>query len=371
MKYFILLFLFLSPAFSRASYSFSPVGSQEAFLGNAGVGLLCSAGSPLYNPAGLGFCEYELNLTVSGTGIAYQEMQDPAFHNQTGSFTSSTLMTSAVFSVDEKIKTGFFYSYPANVDNTFRIQDASGGVTAKDVRFQFAQGGLSYGGLIDESLAWGFSIAFTWNELTSDSITNTVSAGTTTSLNQKRFEQQNYIALNPGFVWRARDDYSIGATVQWRALNLYSEGDLYQNQLSTGDTLATETFGRYTPHTDPILGVTVGQVFHFNDKTFLLDLSYAPQYALPSTPIQQESDLSLFNISTGIKIPFRSVRFMGGGSFTQMSNQSISMFSTGINYNNRTYEANFGLYYKYSKNDEVGASNSDTLGFMYSSSVNY
>lgn len=371
MKYYLLLLIFLSPACSWASYFFSPVGSQEAFLGNSGVGLLCSPGSPLYNPAGLGFCEYQLNLTVSGTAIAYQEMQDPAFHNQTGSFTSSTLLTSAIFSVDEKIKTGFFYSYPANIDNTFRVEDSSGGVTAKDVRFQGAQAGLSYGALTNETMAWGFSVAFTWNEMTTDSVINTVSVGTTTSLNQKRFEQQNYITLNPGFVWRARDDYSIGATLQWRALNIYSEGDLYQNQLSTGDTQATETFGRYTPHTDSILGVTVGQVFRFSDKTFLFDMSYAPQFALPSTPIEQQSDLSLFNVSTGIKIPVRSVRWLVGGNYTQISNQSISMLSTGINYNNRTYEANFGLYYKYSQNKEVGASNSDTLGFMYSSSVNY
>ncbi len=371
MKYGFFLLIFLSPVASLASYFFAPVGNQEAFLGNAGVGLLCSNGSPLYNPAGIAFCQYHVNLSISGTSIAYHEMADSAFYNQTGSLTSSTLLTSAIFSIDENIRMGFYYSYPANTENTFRVADGSGNTLAQEIRHQAALAGISYGGMISETLAWGFSIGVTWNELNDNKITNSVSGGSTTSLNEKVLEQENYLILNPGIAWRVSDTYSLGATLQWRALNLYAEGDLYQNQLSTGDTQATETFRRYTPHTGDILGVTLGQVFRFSENSFLFDVSYAPRYALPSVPSEQQSNLTLFNVSMGLKAPFRAINILAGGSFTKVADQTMSLFSTGISFNKRTYEANLGIYYQYTKNDSVGAINSDTMGFMYSSSLNY
>jgi hypothetical protein len=372
MRYWLLLILIAGPSLSQASYFFSPVGSSEAFLGNAGTALTCSPGSAIYNPAGLGFCEGHLNLSISGTSIAYQEIEGSAFQRETGSLKSSTLLTSAIFSVNDDIHMGFYYAYPTNTQDYLRTQDDNGNTVTQELQRQAALAGISYGGMVDETWAWGFSVGVTWNEMSSDTISNTISAGTLTTLHQKIIESENYLILNPGALWRMNDHYDLGLTLQWRALNLYAEGDSYQNQTSTGQTTINESFHRYTPHTDQIFGMTLGQALHWNEKSILFDVSYAPRYALPTTPSEQKVDLSLFNFSLGWKSPFvMATQLLAGFSYTEIQDQKNYLASLGVSFHKRTFEGNLGVYYQYAKNENVGAVNSDTLGFLYSSTLNY
>ncbi|WP_340599691.1 hypothetical protein [Bdellovibrio sp. GT3] len=351
------------PALSQGSLLMTPVGSAEAFLGNAGTALACSAGSTVYNPAGIGFCQGKVNVSVSGSSIAYQDLDSAAFQRETGTLKSGTLLASAILPYNENIHTGLFYIYPTNTDNYIRISNNDGSTLTGELERQMAMGGLAFGGLVNSKWAWGISVAMSWSEFAKDIVTNTESAGNWTALTEKTVETENYILLKPGILWQATDGYNIGATLQWRGVSIWAEGEMYQNQMSTGQNTKNETFRRYTPHTDSIFGFTLGQALQFKNQEILLDLSYASEYVASS---------ELFNASVGWKAPFvQDTNWLCGASFTNTTDQENILLSAGIQIQRRTYEGNIGLFYQYLKNKDVGAVNSDTLGFLYSSAINY
>ncbi|WP_413587145.1 hypothetical protein [Bdellovibrio sp. HCB274] len=358
-----MLITFFLPALSHASLFMSPVGSAEAFLGNAGTALPCSSGSTVYNPAGIGFCKDKVNLSVSGSSIAYQELDGSAFQRETGTLKSGTLLASAILPYNEVIHTGLFYSYPTNTQNYVRLENSDGSTVTAELQRQMALAGLAYGGMIHSRLSWGLSVAMSWGETADDIVSNTPAPGSLTTLTQKRIETENFLILKPGLLWQAHENYDLGLTVQWRGVNIYAEGELYQNQMSTGQTDKDETFRRYTPHTDNIFGFTLGQAFHFYDQDLLLDLTYAPEYTDGS---------ELFNVSLGWRIPFyQNTKWLSGVSYSNMTEHENILLTAGFQIHQRTYEGNIGLFYQYMKNKDVGAINSDTVGFLYSSAINY
>ncbi|WP_413578183.1 hypothetical protein ACLVWU_06535 [Bdellovibrio sp. HCB290] len=359
---FLTLFFFM-PALTHASLFMSPVGSAEAFLGNAGTALTCSSGSTVYNPAGIGFCQDKVNVSVSGSSIAYQELDGSAFQRETGTLKSGTLLASAILPYNEIIHTGLFYSYPTNTENYVRIENGDGSSVTGEIERQMALAGLAYGGLIHSRLAWGLSVAMSWGETNNEIISNSPAAGTWTTLTEKRIETENYIILKPALLWKAQENYDLGVTAQWRGVNIYAEGELYQNQMSTGQTDKDETFRRYTPHTDNILAITVGQSFRFFSQEVLLDLSYAPEYIDAS---------ELYNLSVGWMAPFyANTKWLGGVSYSNMTEHENILITTGFQIQQRTYVGNIGLFFQYLKNKDIGAINSNTIGFLYSSAINY
>ncbi|MBO9668143.1 MAG: hypothetical protein J7501_15180 [Bdellovibrio sp.] len=371
MKILSFVLVLLGPFLCRASLFTSPVGHREAFLGNAGSALVCSSGSAIYNPAGIGFCSHDVSISLSGTGISYQELDGTVFSRNTGSLKSTTLLTSAIFSIEDDLHMGLYYSYPVNWIDYFRVNDSTTSYT-QEIQRQAAIAGISYGGMLTNNFAWGFSIGMSWSEMNSGLVSNTESAGTASTFTQRVMQEENYIVLNPGLLWKANDAYSLGFTVQWRAINLYSEADVYTSSLSTGQTTISEVFQRYTPHAQPLLGLTLGQVLNFGSQQLLFDWTHAPQYSLPSTQQQVSDDIKYDAVSLGWQMHIlENADLLLGGNYSQYGELKNYLTSIGFAFKKRTYEASLGLYKQTSKNDAYGGQNSDTMGFLYSSTLSY
>jgi hypothetical protein len=371
MKFLSTVLVLLGPLFCWGSLFTSPVGHREAFLGNAGSALICSSGSAIYNPAGIGFCSHDVSISLSGSGISYQELDGTVFARNNGSLKSTTLLTSAIFSIEQDLHMGLYYSYPVNWVDYFRIENGSTTYT-QEIQRQAALGGLSYGGMITNNFAWGFSIGLSWAEMNSGLVTNEQGAGTASTFTERVMQEENYIVLNPGLLWKANDNYSLGFTVQWRAINLYSESDVYTSSLSTGQTTTNEEFRRYTPHAQPLLGLTLGQVLNIGSHQLLFDWTHAPKYSLPTTQEQASDDIKYDAFSLGWQIHIlEKADLLLGGNYSQYGDLKNYLTSIGFAFKNRTYEASLGLYKQTSKNDAYGGQNSDTIGFLYSSTLSY
>jgi hypothetical protein len=365
-----LLFCLSLPA--EGSLFLSPVGHREAFLGNAGVGIAGSPGSVLYNPAGIAFTTAPA-ISLSGSAVTYQEYSEHDFARTTGELKSQSLLTSVIFSGNEDLRAAIYYAFPGNIQDYGRVetQDTTA-LTIKNFELQREQalGGIAYAGMINPQLAWGVGVNITYRELNGLLVEEVIGASTSQVLTEKRREQLTSLVLTPGFIWRVAPFYDVGINFQLKAVDLYAAGDLYRSSLATGDARPTEVSQGYTPYSDSLLGVTIGQVFFWNSQRWLLDLSYAPSSGIR---LEQADDVAeLKNISIGWDMPIlANADLMAGVSYTELAGERFIFLTSGIGYQQRTLDGSLGLFIKLVQSDESGQADSQTIGFLYSSSIEY
>lgn len=357
-----------------ASLFLSPVGHREAFLGNAGAGLVQSPGAVLFNPAGMAYFKDRPAVSLSGSAVSYQEFSGQALTRETGQLKSETLLGSAIFPVEAGLRMGVFYSYPGNVQDYLRSSSFENGAEVTDtseLQRQAAVGGIAYAGMIDADQSWGVGINIAYRELNGLVLSQSVSSGASTVRLQKNVEQQTSLVLTPGYMWRVSENYSFGLNVQWKALNVYSEGDQYINEFSSGDAQPSEDFSRYTPASESMLGFTLGQVWNVDGHRLLLDLSWAPHSGYREMAGRADSTVSK-NISLGWEAPvLPNSDILSGLSLTEVGSQNFYLVTGGLGFSNRTYDGSVGGFFKYTTDSRRGGLSSSTIGFLFSSYIEY
>lgn len=328
----LLIFLLLSFASSaQASLIFSPAGHFEAFLGNAGVALEGSAGNVLFNPAGLAFTSDRKSfLSVAGTAIGYSELGQSEGLKSEGRLSSRPLFTGYSSPYEEKLRISLFYSEFSNY-----TQYTQTTVSDQEITYERSLVGLSYAGDISAKTAWGFTVGVDWQE--------------------KDFQQQMFFYLQPGLMWQVSDSYTTGVSVSWRALNIDSEGNTI-----TGS--ATNELRRYSPDSDNLLGVTVGQSWNLERWKILADLSYAFE-----SPQDKFWSLSLgAHTYRGAEMDVLfGFQHIGGESYFR------DLASIGVNFKQVHYQSTMGLYVQTFNGHEEGALTSSELGVIFSAAFEF
>jgi hypothetical protein len=366
---FIFTFLTL-PA--QGSLFLSPVGHREAFLGNAGVALASSPGSVLYNPAGIAFTDAPA-ISLSGSAVTYQEFSEHDFARTTGVLKSQSLLTSAIFSGNEDIRVAIFYAFPGNIEDygrTVTTDATAQTIKNYEMERQLALGGIAYAGLINSQLAWGAGFNIAFRELNGLLIQEVITSGTGELFTEKTREQLVSFVLTPGFIWKVNPSYDVGVNFQWKVADLYATGDFFRSTMATGDPRPMEVSQGYTPYSDDLLGVTVGQVFFWGTQRWLLDISYAPSSGVR---LEQKDDVAeLKNISVGWEMPIKSnVDILAGVSYSDLSDLHFVFLTGGLAFQQRSFDGNIGIFLKAVQSEISGQADSTTIGFLYSSSIEY
>ncbi|AFY03181.1 hypothetical protein Bdt_3506 [Bdellovibrio bacteriovorus str. Tiberius] len=359
---------------AEASLFLSPVGHREAFLGNTGAGLAQSPGAVLFNPAGIAYFTDHPALSLSGSAVSYQEFSGTTLTRETGQLKSETLLGTAIFPIEAGLRMGVFYSDPGNIQDYLRSTSGDSGseiIDTSELQRQSAVAGIAYAGLINAEQSWGVGINIVYRELDGLVLRQSLSSGSSTVRTQRNVEQQTSLVLTPGYMWQVHGTYSFGISAQWKALNVYSEGDQYINEFSTGDTRPREDFSRYTPASESLLGFTFGQVWNIGGHRLLMDLSYAPYSGYRQMAGRADPTVSK-NISMGWQAPvLPRADILSGLSLTEVGAQNFYLLTGGLGFKNRNYDGSVGGFYKYTTDSRDGGLSSSTLGFLFSSYIEY
>jgi|GEM_PF-6148021 hypothetical protein len=366
-----LLFLFLIKL-SVASYFTVPVGYDEAFLGNAGVAASGTPGNVLYNPAGMAFLANAASVSLSGTSIAYQELDGSEFNRTTGTLKTSGFLTTVIFPVTEEINMAAFWVYPGNTDDSFRIEERS--TTNRNVSENLVRtaaiGGLAYSKYLNAEWSAGFSIGVGWSEI--DRRRNEVTwDGTTSRLESlSQIESRYDILLNPGMLWRAFEVYQTGVSLSWKALSLFNEGETYTAIQETNQTTPNEATDLYTPRSHEFLSATWGHQLLLHQHLLFADLTYATH-----SPFESSFTVTTkpyWALSLGWKTPrVDRFRYLSGLQVAQCDSMQSFLASFGLGFTQGKLEGNLGAFAHVTENRTNENVRSDIIGFLYSSSFDY
>ncbi|WP_373997990.1 hypothetical protein [Bdellovibrio bacteriovorus] len=323
----------------------SPAGHFEAFLGNAGVALEGSAGNVLFNPAGLAFTSDRKSfLSVAGTAIGYSELGQSEGLKSEGRLSSRPLFTGYSSPYEENLRISLFYSEFSNY-----TQYTQTAVSDQEITYERSLVGLSYAGDISAKAAWGFTVAVDWQEK------DVMTFQKTPVSSEKDFQQQMFFYLQPGLMWQVSETYTTGLSVGWRALNIDSEGNTI-----TGS--ATNELRRYSPDSDNLLGVTVGQSWNLERWKILADLSYA--FESPQDKFWSLSLGAHTYRGSEMDVLF-GFQHIGGESYFR------DLASFGVNLKQIHYQSTIGLYVQTFNGHEEGALTSSELGVIFSAAFEF
>jgi len=355
---------------TNVSWSFviqNPAGHHEALMGNAGVAAEASEGNPLFNPAGLAFYEDpSLNFSLSGTLVNTGDSSSNLYQKSNVSVTSQTLMSSANFPIGYGIRMAPFYSFPQSSDFYGYTDSTTGGQRARqgqELRVSSAIGGLAYAGQVTANVAWGFSVAATWDELELNQSLLKESTGASDLLSLHDLKQNSEIQVMPGFLWRVNDSYSLGVTGTLTALSYISEGSRFSQSQQSGQQQGAQSFSHYDPNFEKTSGASLGQNLRIQDWRFLFDVNYFNRTPLSENPAWQTA----FGLRKNIH---RRTDLLAGFNYLQASDYSQYFATGGVLVSYNVYEFVLGISYKRVDSSKLFI-NGNTFAFIFSSSLGY
>lgn len=374
MWFFRRLLYFTLSVWSVQSWPFlllNPVGHQEALMGNTGIAHPASPGNPLFNAAGLAYFTDDLpNISVSGTLISNSDASSNAFDKSSNSLTSQSVLSVASFPIGYGIRIAPFYSYPQNSDFYGYSDNTTSGIRERQfesVNLKQALGGLSYSGFfVPDVLAWGFSVGVTWNETDVHTSQLQESAGSSRLTSTYDQKQRSQIELMPGLLWKATDELYLGMVAHLTPLEVFSTGTTFQQGQNSGSPTGEQETRRYSPNLDKLIGVSLGQSFITNHFSFSTDLSYFEHEPL--------FNQSAWQAALGLKLPvINPVHLLSGFNYFRTRDYAQYILDGGLVVKRNTYEFLLGVTYKrIDSTNEAGFNlDSDSLGFLFSSTISY
>jgi|GEM_PF-4648992 len=249
--------LLLSCTVARASDlenpNFMPFGEQEAYLGNAGIGVEDSTGAVYYNPGALGFVTGK-KASVYGNAYAMNKFSsrsaigggNPDFVVSSSSYSGVPLSSVTLFSGDSFTYAFSFntpYSSKKSISSPFKVASVEQNILL-DIAEDSLWLGPSLAKKVSERVGVGVSLFAVRDSIVLNQLlTQFVVAGGARTTIAGRAEVSNWSALLVlGAQYRASSELNFGVRVQTPSLDLRGRTDFFGvTHTASGQVIQDET----------------------------------------------------------------------------------------------------------------------------------
>lgn len=377
MKLLLISFLLLAGECTWAAAFILPVGHKEAFMASTGIAYEDSPGNPIYNPAGIGFRKSkDLSLTVSATALEKQrfELSGNFSDDSTGSDLNIRPMLAAGIYPLWDGQAAVFVANPAVVQIA---QSQSENTDRASVRFSMnsdnIQGGVAYAALLNPDLSVGLALGIEYNTQKVYTYASQFDGAVAKTQYQQVRSKQVVLYLMPAVMWKATDWWTLGFTVQSAPVHIDSNADSFSSTTdSSNPTQIATQKNNFDPAGREPVEVSLGQQFKFLAQHIYLDLIYATA----STGKDAAGSTLEQNDGWGASLGWRTEQFerlqpMAGVSYGKLPGSENYLYTAGVSIPTRQSELVLGGYYQKNVALESGSSPFESIGILFSTSVDY
>ena len=374
-SFFVILFLlFAEGAF--AVISPFPVGHLESFMANTGAALEDSPGNVIYNPAGLGFREAkELNISVSGNALGQQHFQLEGLEQQSNDLKLRPLLTAGIYPIADGMG-AVFVANPISFKIFQGTQSESGAAQAKanvTVDTDNIAAGVSYARNLNSSFSWGVSTGVTFSSTETYAYSSYQTSSIAATEYQESHTKNSIIFLMPGIMWKITPDWTVGASMNFTPVTLNDEASRVDSVTNSATpTQISQTTVKYKTHSKEDPDVLLGTQVRLGLHRLFTDVAYNGVESAQNENGVNTTSSAFWSYSVGWKYD-RAGQFqpMAGLGYADRVISTDYIATAGCSILNRANELILGLYYTKSDSRSSTDSSYDSVGVMFSSSLNY
>jgi hypothetical protein len=343
-----------------------PIGEREPYLANTGAALRGSAGSVLYNPAGLAELK-KSRISLSGSTYVYNQFSTDKFTNwddtdlpmQAYGFNSLPSSLVATVSWSEWVY-GISVLVPARLKFRNRKTWQTPNTNTRLVLTSDTQEvwlGLSAARRLSQD--WSIGLTVFGTNASSQVVVDTnlkFPAAPSSMTNSATYAQSNIYSVlaTLGIMYRASESWDLGLRLQSPSVKLWGKADVYSSSvLILGGAVGTSTSeqnqidANYQYPADTVLGVAFRPAARLK-VLFDLGMQWSAYYeTLPGSAGSQVTDLaSTLRYNLGSEINLTDTSHLGVGFFFNPSTKQV------VNNNQEQKEDYFGVTAGYYYGDE-------------------
>lgn len=380
MRSAALLLAFFGCSFSHAVYFPLPAGHREAFMANVGGAMESSPGNVLFNPAGLGFRGVDrLNLSVSGTAIAVQELTVPGYDMNPQDLSLRPLMATGIYGT-EFGTAAVFVASPMAMDIIGSMNSTVGGYDVSQFyssSSQVIKMGGAFSSRWTEDMAWGIAGGLQFGNLNSHGYSKIkLGSNLYSTIFSEGEEKRKALFLTPGIMIRPFDFWTVGFSAQVMPVFLESKGvEFTSTHAAATPTTVEENTYSYDPNGTSSIYLRLGQAFKLMGRnTMYLDITHSTASSTKS----YDGDENKTSAYTTYALGWRNTSLEGwqpllGYSYTSHEEQEMHLSTGGVSIIRGKSELILGAYYmaSISSAESVAGPEYINYGIMFSSNVAY
>lgn len=373
--FLILSLLFAEDAF--AVISPFPVGHLESFMANTGAALENSPGNVIYNPAGLGFRESkDLNISVSGNALGQQHFKLDGLEQESNDLKLRPLLTAGIYPVADGMG-AVFVANPISFKIFQGTQSDNGTAQTKanvTVDTDNIAAGLSYGRALNSQISWGVSAGLTFSSTEAYAYSSYVQSGVSAETQYQETHTKNSVVfVMPGVMWKVTSDWTVGASMNFTPLTLNDEASRVNSETNSATpNQISQTSVKYKTRAKEDPDVLAGTQVRVGLHRLFADVAYNGVESSQNEDGVNTTSAAFWSYSVGWKYERRGqFQPLAGLGYADRVVSTDYIATAGCSILNRTNELILGAYYTKSDSRSSTDSSYDSIGVMFSSSLNY